>query len=91
MENLKKYCDFEIIDPHNIKILKVYKDTYVDARYKYQINEPVGPHDSILLERIHKNNHNYGKFKCSYCEKEFISRIDVVAKGSVFSCGCQLK
>lgn len=31
------------------------------------------------------------EFKCSYCNNTFISRIDLVVKGSTSSCGCKLK
>lgn len=91
LEVLKKYCNFKIINTRSIEILEVYIDTYSDIRQKYQINQPIGPHNTILLSRVYQNGHSYGKFKCSYCGKEFTSRIDMIIKGSTSSCGCKLK
>lgn len=91
LEILKEYCNFKIINSTTIEVLEIYKKTYIDSRYKYQINEPLGPYNTILLERVRKSNHSYGKFKCSFCGNEFLSRIDVVVNGTTQSCGCQLK
>lgn len=91
MSALEKYCKFNILNPREIEILEIYNPIYKDARTSYKIGQTIGLHNTILLERFYQKGHSYGKFKCSYCGNEFISRIDVVAKGQTSSCGCKLQ
>lgn len=61
------------------------------GKFKYNPGDKLGPYSTLFLERLgYEGNHHYrGKFKCSFCGKEFESRIGNVVSGTKKSCNCQ--
>ena len=56
---------------------------------KYLPGMRLGPNETLLKERTKQVGRNYyGIFVCSFCGKEFETRISQIVNGTCKSCGC---
>lgn len=60
------------------------------SKFKYNSGDKLGKFDTVLVRRTMKEKdwHYKGIFKCSFCGKEFETRIANVARNNTCSCGC---
>ena len=56
---------------------------------KYKEGENIGPYNIKLLQRTKRvGRAYYGLFKCSFCGKDFETKISNIVEGNTRSCGC---